>query len=61
MRKQRRTQEQMDTLRGAIYAVAETDKAGERPAYLLPDGHSGPGRAEIGWMFEIKHAYEDLA
>ena len=26
MRKQRRTQEQMDTLRGAIYAVAETDR-----------------------------------
>ena len=26
MGKQRRTQEQMDTLRGAIYAVAETDR-----------------------------------
>ena len=26
MRKQRRTQEEMDTLRGAIYAVAETDR-----------------------------------
>ena len=41
-KQRRRTPEERDALRAAIYAVAEMDQAGEHTAYLLPDGHSEP-------------------